>query len=111
MLRITLRRAYLPGLHTLRRTFLSVAADAGVPKHVRMLLCNHSFTGRDVHEEYLRDEWQNLVRWVDLIDDALWAQLGGRQARRRGAGAAAVARRRVEPVAAIAVSQASTAAR
>jgi integrase len=102
------RVALLPGLHTLRRTFLSVAADAGVPKHVRMLLSNHSFTGRDVHEEYLRDEWANLVRWVGVIDDALWEQLGGRQARLRADGAAAAARRRLEPPA---VSQASTAAR
>jgi len=47
---------FLPGFHTLRRTFLSVADDIGVPRHVQMLLSNHSFGGRDVHENYLRAE-------------------------------------------------------
>jgi hypothetical protein len=70
---------FLPGLHALRRTFLSVADDAGVPKHVQMLLSNHSFAGRDVHEEYLRAEWSRLVAWVGHIDDELWSRMGGRQ--------------------------------
>jgi hypothetical protein len=73
---------FLPGLHALRRTFLSVADDAGVPKHVQMLLSNHSFAGRDVHEEYLRSEWPRLVTWVAQIDEELWARLGGRKPRR-----------------------------
>lgn len=71
---------FLPGLHALRRTFLSVADDAGVPKHVQMLLSNHSFAGRDVHEEYLRAEWSRLAAWVEQIDAELWRRLGGRRA-------------------------------
>jgi len=75
------RVALLPGMHTLRRTFLSIAdaPDVRVPKHVQMLLSNHSFAGRDVHEDYLRDEWATLVHWVNLIDEAVWNRLGGRQ--------------------------------
>ncbi len=75
------RVLFLPGLHALRRTFLSVADDAGVPRHVQMLLSNHSFGGRDVHEDYLRAEWSRLVTWVELLDEALWARLGGRRPR------------------------------
>lgn len=75
------RLAFLPGLHTLRRTFLSVSDDLGVPKHVQMLLSNHSFASRDVHEEYLRAEWARLVEWVNAIDEALWTRLGGRRPR------------------------------
>lgn len=76
------RVLFLPGLHTLRRTFLSVADDAGVPRHVQMLLSNHSFGGRDVHEDYLRAEWSRLVAWVEQIDRALWERIGGRRPRR-----------------------------
>jgi integrase len=76
------RVLFLPGLHTLRRTFLSVADDLGVPRHVQMLLSNHSFGGRDVHEHYLRAEWSRLVEWVEKIDHALWVRLGGRTQRR-----------------------------
>jgi integrase len=72
---------FVPGLHALRRTFLSIASDLGVPRHVQMLLSNHSFGGRDVHEDYLRAEWSRLVDWVEKIDEALWIRLGGRQAR------------------------------
>jgi integrase len=75
------RVLFLPGLHTLRRTYLSVADDMGVPKHVQMLLSNHSFAGRDVHEKYLRAEWARLVEWVNAIDEALWVRLGGRRPR------------------------------
>jgi len=78
------RVLFLPGLHALRRTFLSVAdhPDVGVPKHVQMLLSNHSFAGRDVHEEYVRAEWSSLVTWVGKIDAELWRRFGGRQPRR-----------------------------
>jgi integrase len=72
---------FLPGLHALRRTYLSVADDHGVPKHVQMLLSNHSFANRDLHEKYLRAEWARLVEWVNAIEEALWARLGGRRSR------------------------------
>lgn len=83
------RVLFLPGFHSLRRTFLSVADDLGVPRHVQMLLSNHSFGGRDVHEDYLRAEWSRLVEWVERIDQALWVRLGGRRARRPALSAAA----------------------
>jgi integrase len=72
---------FLPGLHALRRTYLSVADDIGVPDHVQKLLSNHSFGGRDVHEKYLRSEWSRLVAWVEQIDHALWERIGDRQHR------------------------------
>lgn len=78
------RVLYIPGLHALRRTFLSVADDLGVPSHVQKLLSNHSFGGRDVHEDYLRSEWSRVAEWVGKINEAMWSKLGGRRPRKPG---------------------------
>ena len=69
------RVLYLPGFHTLRRTFLSVAHECGVTKLDQHLLSNHAFGGRDVHDDYVRQAFPHLRQLVETIDAALWARL------------------------------------
>lgn len=69
------RVLYLPGFHTLRRTFLSVAHECGVTKLDQHLLSNHAFGGRDVHDDYVRQAFPHLRQLVDKIDTALWLRL------------------------------------
>lgn len=69
------RVLYLPGFHTLRRTFLSVAHECGVTKLDQHLLSNHAFGGRDVHDDYVRQAFPHLRTIVDTIDTALWNRL------------------------------------
>ena len=66
---------YLPGFHTLRRTFLSVAHECGVTKLDQHLLSNHAFGGRDVHDDYVRQAFSHLKQLVDKIDTAMWLRL------------------------------------
>lgn len=66
---------YLPGFHTLRRTFLSVAHECGVTKLDQHLLSNHAFGGRDVHDDYVRQAFSHLKQLVDKIDAAMWQRL------------------------------------
>ena len=69
------RVLHLPGFHTLRRTFLSVAHECGVTKLDQHLLSNHAFGGRDVHDDYVRQAFPHLRQLVDKIDSALWYRL------------------------------------
>jgi hypothetical protein len=69
------RVLYLPGFHTLRRTFLSVAHECSVTKLDHHLLSNHAFGGRDVHDDYVRQAFPHLRELVNRIDAALWARL------------------------------------
>ncbi len=69
------RVLYLPGFHTLRRTFLSVAHECGVTKLDQHLLSNHAFGGRDVHDDYVRQAFQHLRQLVEKIDATLWTRL------------------------------------
>ncbi len=69
------RVLYLPGFHTLRRTFLSVAHECGVTKLDQHLLSNHAFGGRDVHDDYVRQAFPHLRQLVDRIDAAVWSRL------------------------------------
>jgi integrase len=69
------RVLYLPGLHALRRTFLSVAHEVGVAKLDQMILSNHAIGGRDVHDGYVRAAFAHLAGEAARIDEALWARL------------------------------------
>jgi hypothetical protein len=75
------RVLFLPGMHTLRRTMTSVADGLKIPSYIQMLLTNHSFSSRDVHEQYIRHEWAHLLEIVEQIDARLWELMGGRQPR------------------------------
>lgn len=61
----------LPGLHVLRRTFISVASDVGVPEIDRHVLANHSFSDRRVQDGYVKQSWARLVEAQAAIEAAL----------------------------------------
>jgi integrase len=69
------RVLYLPGLHDLRRTFTSVASDAGVSDLAQRALTNHSIGSRDVHERYVISSFESLRADAAKIDAALWERL------------------------------------
>jgi integrase len=66
---------YLPGLHTLRRTYLSVAAEAGISELDRHVLANHAFGRQSVNEMYIRQAFDHLADCQATIERALWARL------------------------------------
>jgi integrase len=69
------RVLFLPGLHALRRTYTSVASDAGVSDLHQRILTNHSIGGRDVHERYVISDFEALRESATRIDAALWQKL------------------------------------
>ena len=54
------RENYMPGLHTLRRTFLSVAVEAGVGELDRHVLANHAFGRQSVNATYIAQAFPHL---------------------------------------------------
>jgi len=69
------RVAHLPGLHTLRRTFLSVATEAGVTELDRSVLANHSYGRQSVNQTYVKQAFAHLAGEQAKIERALWARL------------------------------------
>lgn len=69
------RIAYLPGLHTLRRTYLSVAAEAGVSELDRHVLANHAFGRQNVNATYIEQAFDHLADCQATIEAALWMRL------------------------------------
>ena len=69
------RVAHLPGLHTLRRTYLSVATEAGVSALDSHVLANHTFGRQNVNESYIRQAFGHLAECQARIEKALWARL------------------------------------
>ncbi len=65
----------LPGLHTLRRTYLSVAAEAGVSELDRHVLANHAFGRQTVNATYIEQAFDHLAECQGKIEAALWARL------------------------------------
>jgi integrase len=66
---------HLPGLHTLRRTYLSVAAEAGVSELDRHVLANHAFGRQNVNATYIEQAFEHLAGEQAKIEAALWARL------------------------------------
>lgn len=78
--------AHLPGLHTLRRTWLSMANDAGVSELDRSVLANHTYGKRSVNETYIKQSFERLAGEQAKIEAELWKHLKPKkQARRRAA--------------------------
>ncbi|MCX5746735.1 MAG: integrase family protein [Proteobacteria bacterium] len=67
--------AILPGLHTLRRTYLSVAAEAGIGEIDRHVLANHAFGRQDVNSTYIAQAFPHLAECQAKIEAALWSRL------------------------------------
>lgn len=69
------RVSHLPGLHTLRRTYLSVATEAGVSEIDRHVLANHAYGRQNVNETYIEQAFDHLAACQAKIERALWARL------------------------------------
>jgi len=65
----------LPGLHTLRRTYLSVAAEAHVSELDRSVLANHAFGTRTVNQTYIAQALEHLAECQSKIEAALWSRI------------------------------------
>lgn len=64
-------------VHTLRRTYTSVAQDAGVSKLDQQVLTNHTFGSRDVHDSYISQHLDTLRRSQATIEAAIKARIDG----------------------------------
>jgi integrase len=79
------RVAHLPGLHTLRRTYLSVATEAGVTELDRSVLANHSYGRQSVNQTYIAQAFEHLAGAQAKIEAALWERLEPAAAKKRSA--------------------------
>lgn len=68
------KEKFLPGLHTLRRTYLSVAAEAGIGELDRHVLANHSFGRQSVNETYIKQAFPHLAECQATVESALVAR-------------------------------------
>lgn len=75
------RMHFVPGLHTLRRTYLSVAAEAGVTELDRHVLANHSYGRGNVNQTYIEQHFDHLAQEQAKIEAALWQRLKSEQRR------------------------------
>lgn len=65
----------LPGLHTLRRTYESVAHEAGISEIDLHVLTNHSYASHNVNATYIKQQFAHLAECQTRIEAALWARL------------------------------------
>ena len=75
------KERYLPGLHTLRRTYLSVAAECGISELDRSTLVNHSYGRHSVNETYIKQHFGHLAECQATIERALWSRIKGKSKR------------------------------
>jgi integrase len=75
--------SHLPGLHTLRRTYLSVAAEAGVSDLDRHVLANHAYGRQSVNATYIEQAFEHLAGEQAKIEAALWKRLEPNKGRAR----------------------------
>lgn len=68
------RERYLTGPHVSRRTFLSVAAEAGISELDRSVLANHAFGSQSVNQTYIEQHFGHLLECQARIDAALLAR-------------------------------------
>lgn len=73
---------YLPGPHVLRRTYLSVAAEAGVSELDRHALANHAFGRQSVNATYISQAFPHLAIEQAKIEAALWKRLKTKPAKK-----------------------------
>ncbi len=66
---------FLPGLHSLRRTYLSVATEAGVGELDRHALANHAYGRQSVNATYISQAFDHLAECQAKIETALWKRL------------------------------------
>ncbi len=71
------RESYLSGPHVSRRTYLSVASDAGITELDRSVLANHAFGSHSVNQTYIEQAFPHLLECQTKIDAALLARMRG----------------------------------
>ncbi|MFT3693778.1 MAG: integrase family protein [Kofleriaceae bacterium] len=62
-------------VHTLRRTYESVAHEAGISELDLHVLTNHSYASHNVNATYIRQHLDHLAQCQATIDAALWSRL------------------------------------
>lgn len=80
-------------VHTLRRTYESVAHEAGISELDQHVLTNHSFGSRNVNATYIAQHIDHLARCQAAIEAALKAAIEGKAAEAIPAKRAAGSRR------------------
>jgi integrase len=74
----------LPGLHALRRTFNSVAAEVGVAQRDREALMGHAASGVNAKHYTAVEVLSHLRSCAERVDAGLWARIKGKAAGRKG---------------------------
>jgi len=69
------KKRVMPGLHVLRRTYLSVATEAGIGELDRHVLANHAFGRQSVNATYIEQALPHLAECQARIERALWQRL------------------------------------
>lgn len=70
-------------VHTLRRTYESVAHEAGVSELDQHVLTNHSFSSHNVNATYIAQAMPHLARCQAKIEAALWKRIKARRRRKK----------------------------
>lgn len=72
-------------VHTLRRTYESVAHEVGISELDLHCLTNHSFASHNVNAQYIAQQFEHLATCQAAIERALWKRIGvrGREQRPR----------------------------
>src|SRR5678815_624570 len=86
------KHARFPGedVHTLRRTYESVAHEIGISELDQHVLTNHAFASHNVNATYIAQALPHLANCQAKIEAALWKRIKSRRARtpsRRGKSA------------------------
>lgn len=71
------RENILPGLHALRRTYNSIAIEAGVSLDDRQRLMNHAGRGVNIKHYGFPQSWAHLAECQARIAAAIWARING----------------------------------
>ncbi len=69
------REQFLPGPHVLRRTYISVGREIGIPEIDMHALANHSFAAAKVQDQYVRQAFDHLADCQARIEAALWKRI------------------------------------
>lgn len=70
------RENYLRGPHVSRRTYMSVAKEAGISELDRSVLANHAFGSQSVNQTYIEQHFGHLLDCQATIDAALLVRMG-----------------------------------
>jgi len=70
-------------VHTLRRTWESIANDEGISELDQHVLSNHSFGAHNVNATYISQHIEHLAKCADKIDAGITRRIKNPQPRKR----------------------------